>query len=103
MRYQQQGDTLYFHEKIPSSAKHDDKFDGIVQHGEATGHAHRLHGDGFRLYSDAKSGERYLRILKPTALRHEEHHEQMFAPGDYRIGIVREYDHFEEETRNVVD
>lgn len=101
MKLSQQGDVLLFSGKIPAGAEINEAFDGIVQHGEATGHKHQLHGDGFRLYT--KGDKRYLRIVKPTALRHEEHREIMLAPGDYRIGIVREYSHFDEEAREVVD
>lgn len=98
--YIQQGDTLYFPEKLPEKLtplKTD-----IVQEGEATGHAHRLHGDGFELF-ETPAKEKHLRLVAPTALRHEEHQEIILPPGDYRIGIVREYDHFKEEARRVAD
>ena len=104
MTYHQQGDTLYFKESIPTDAIEDmneQHSKGIVQHGEHTGHKHQLHGDGFRFYK--KQDKRYLRLLKPTPLKHEEHKEIMLQPGDYRIGIVREYDHFSEEAREVQD
>lgn len=105
MKYKQQGDVICYAEKIPEGAVEDmenaQHKAGIIQHGEATGHKHQLHGDGFRFYT--KDNTRYLRIVKPTALRHEEHDEQMFAPGDYRIGIVKEWDYDSEEERQVID
>lgn len=99
--YLQQGDTLYFSEAMPKDAVKT-KFDGVVQHGEATGHAHRLTGKDYEYFETPKK-ERYLRILKPTMLRHEEHKEIEIPAGDYRIDIVKEYDHFTEEARRVVD
>lgn len=35
--------------------------------------------------------------------RHEEHNEVTLPAGKYRIGIVREYDHFSEMERRVAD
>lgn len=101
--YYQQGDTLYYPCELPSGLK-ELKTD-VVQEGEATGHAHRLHGssDDYQLFENPKQKVKYLRIVKPVALRHEEHHEVLLPPGDYRIGIVREYDHFKEEAKQVVD
>lgn len=76
----------------------------VLQEGEHTGHAHRLHGDGFTVFEHPTTKQKHLRIVKaPVALRHEEHNKIDVPPGDYEVRIVKEYDHFEEETRNVVD
>lgn len=75
----------------------------VLQEGEATGHAHRLYGDGFTVFEEPKTKEKYLRLVQPAALRHEEHKQIDLPPGNYRIGIVREYDHFSEEARRVAD
>lgn len=75
----------------------------VVQHGEATGHAHRLDAGDWTLYSDVKNKTRHLRVVQPVSLRHEEHDPVTLAPGDYKINIVREYDHFKEEARQVAD
>jgi hypothetical protein len=82
---------------------------GVLQEGEHTGHAHRLHpleqrkekNPGFQLFE--KDGTLYAQIDETTALRHEEHKEILLAPGAYKIGIIREYDPFEKVVRNVVD
>lgn len=74
----------------------------VLQEGEHTGHAHRLYGDGFTVF-ETKEKQKYLRVVKPVALRHEEHKEIMIPPGDYVINITREYDHFLEESRQVQD
>jgi len=99
--YIQQGDTLYYPEALPEGLELLNT--NVVQEGEATGHAHRLSGDSFQLYQHPKTKEKFLRLVEPTALRHEEHKEIILPPGDYRIGIVREYDHFSEEARKVAD
>lgn len=101
MEYIQQGDTIYVKSTIPSDAQINKDFDGVVQHGESTGHAHRLHGDGFTMFQTKE--KRYLRLLKETPLRHEEHDEIKLPSGDYEVRIVREYDHFQDLTRPVVD
>lgn len=101
MKYLQQGDTLYF--PIDELPKNLIKIDtNTVQTGESTGHAHRLHGDGFTIF-ETKNNEKYLRVVKPTLLKHEEHKEITIPPGTYRVGIVREFDHFKEEARQVAD
>jgi hypothetical protein len=99
--YIQHGDTLYFPDIIPDGLPQL-KTD-IVQEGEATGHAHRLIGEDYVLFEEPVNQIKFLRVLKPTALRHEEHKEILLPSGDYRIGIVREYDHFKEEARKVAD
>ena len=73
-------------------------------HGEATGHAHRLHGDGFTVYDHPTTRRKHLRVVKDNVmLRHEEHKPFAIPPGDYVVEGVREYDHFDEEARQVVD
>lgn len=99
MKFIQQGDVLIKPSQIPSEAKKLDT--NVLQEGEFTGHAHRLHGDGYSVYQ--QHDQKYLRLLKPTALRHEEHKEIELPAGDYKIDIVREYDHFAEEARRVMD
>lgn len=106
--YFQQGDVLLFPAAIPKAAKRLET--NVLQHGEATGHAHRvqfLH-DGKRggaagVFEDPKSLAKFLRVEAPTDLAHEEHKRITLPPGEYRIGIVREYDHFSEEARQVQD
>ncbi len=99
MKYLQQGDVLLKPCEIPKSAK--DIKTNVLQEGEHTGHAHRLYGDGFTIYQDKDT--KYLRLVEPVMLKHEEHKEISLPAGDYVIGIVREYDHLEEEARNVID
>lgn len=101
MKQYQQGDVVLHTVAIPETAKKKELKNGIVQHGEATGHAHKLTGN-FE-YFETPQKTRHLRLLEPVALTHEEHNKIIIPPGEYRIGIVTEYDHFDEEARQVVD
>jgi len=118
MKQWQQGDTLYFTEPIPNSAIIHLCADGVIQWGEVTNHAHRIrmfrHGDmggslarieskTWEMLRDKNSGARYLRVKEPIEIDHEEHKTIMLPPGEYRIGIIQEYDHFAEEARRVQD
>jgi hypothetical protein len=71
--------------------------------GEVTGHAHRMQGDQCQVLIDRKTKTRYLRVVEPSDLTHEEHHTRTVPPGLYRIGIVREADHIEGLVRKVLD
>jgi hypothetical protein len=98
----QQGDVLFYKmKKMPKDLE--EQKTNIVQEGEATGHAHRLSGNDFKMFIEPKTKKRYLKILSATPLRHEEHKEIILPEGEYEIDIVREYDHFHEETRRVLD
>jgi hypothetical protein len=103
----QQGDVVLVPiKKIPADLEKVKA--SVLQEGEATGHAHRLHGDGFEIYApkgpyNNDTQRKHLRLLKPVSLKHEEHKEIELPPGDYEVRIVREYDHFEEEARRVAD
>jgi len=44
-----------------------------------------------------------LRVVNPVLLKHQEHSPIKLPPGDYKIGIQREYDPFEQIIREVAD
>jgi hypothetical protein len=74
----------------------------VLAEGEKTGHKHQIIEGDAELYEE--NGTLYLRVNSDQAiLAHEEHKHQVIKKGDYQIGIVREYDHFAEEARNVAD
>lgn len=103
--YQQQGDVLFFDEKtVPADAKKVPSVNGsfVLREGEATGHAHRVEAQDVELYEDG-SGTLWLSTSKPVEVTHEEHGAVTVGPGVVRIGTVEEYDHFEEEIREVRD
>lgn len=93
----QQGDCLLKVSKIDlDSAKRvagDLLFKGAQHH-------HRLRG-GFEMYD--QDGARHLRVVGSAELFHEEHKTIPLAPGEYRLDFVQEYDHFLEESRQVID
>lgn len=97
MNYFQQGDCLLkTTEKIPRSAK---KIDGdLLFKGQQ--HHHRLRGL-FKMYDN--EGIRLVKAIEPIELFHEEHKTISIPAGEYRLDFVQEYDHFLEESRQVID
>ena len=70
--------------------------------GEATGHHHTITEGDAELFEH--EGTMFLRVnSKEAILTHQEHGAITIPKGDYKIGIVREFDHFAEEARNVQD
>lgn len=98
MNLSQQGDVLAFEE--PFAVKGLKKVAGDLLH-KGQHHHHRLKGGRFQIYQGEKN--RFLRVEKNTQLVHEEHKPISLTKGDYRIGIVLEYDHMAEESRQVID
>lgn len=102
MIYFQNGDVLIFAEnQLPEGLFKLDH--GTLAYGEKTGHHHTLYDGDFEQYEDSRTKVRYLRVITPCNLKHQEHKPITIDPGIYRIGIVREMDHFSEEIRRVAD
>ncbi|MFH0825643.1 MAG: hypothetical protein V2B18_23045 [Pseudomonadota bacterium] len=100
MKYYQQGDILI--KPVKAIPKNAGKLsDNVLARGEATGHAHVAWGVDALLY---RSGERlYLNAPNGAEIKHEEHGPITVPRGTYLIEKVREYDHFVERPRTVVD
>ncbi len=96
----QQGDVLIQTHNIPAEAQ---KFNStILAEGEATGHVHEVKGKDFELLKQGQ--ELFLRIQSgDCSVLHAEHNEVLIPPGEYKVGIVQEYDHLKEEARAVRD
>lgn len=94
----QQGDVLLFPVTEVKGKKIDNK---PLALGEVTGHCHAVTKGDFQLYEDG--GTLYLSAKSECALTHEEHGLVTVAPGEYRVGIVREYSYADEEARRVAD
>lgn len=77
------------------------KIDSILAEGEVTGHAHRLTVKTDVMERD--DGVREFAIDTDVDLVHEEHGTVTLPAQEYESGIVREYDHFAEEARQVAD
>lgn len=77
--------------------------DGILQHGTATGHFHQAQGCSVQVTE--LDGRIHLQAPKGARIVHQEHKPFYIAPRPegYDRLIVREYDHFAEEAREVVD
>ena len=79
-------------------------------YGEAHGHIHKLFrmqdpelgSISFKLKVD-HDGNRFLHVLEPTLLKHQEHSPRIIPPGSYKIGVQREYDPFTKLVRKVID
>lgn len=98
----QQGDVLIEAATIPATTR--PRPEGVLAHGEATGHAHRLTAASDGLLVEAEDGTLYLRVGPGGAtIQHEEHGPVTVPPGAYVVRQVREYDHFAEEARVVRD
>lgn len=96
----QQGDvTIKPVDAIPTEAVATDN--RVLAEGEATGHKHVAVAEDVRLF--LHEGTLFMRAPHGTTVVHEEHRVLEIPAGDYQIGIVREYDHFAEVARRVVD
>ena len=73
----------------------------VLADGEATGHQHVASGEGVAVLEVA--GQRYLDAPDGAEVIHPEHHRISVPPGVYRIEQVREFDHFAERARRVMD
>ena len=95
----QQGDVLL---QVVSEIKGKKLNHLTLAKGEATGHHHTIAKGNAELYDH--EGTLFLRVNSEEAeLTHQEHSTITIPKGDYKIGIVREYDHWAEEAKNVRD
>ncbi len=98
-----QGDVnLIAVNEIPNNAKKVKRTDRgyVLAEGEVTGHTHRITAD-VDLYE--VDGVLYLKNDAPVEITHEEHHPVTVPPGKWKVGITREFDHLQQEARNVAD
>lgn len=109
MKMYRQGDVLLVTvDSMPENAQDVTESDRIVlAYGEVTGHAHALYEPQTEETPHGKARlldtgfERFLKVLEPTQLKHEEHTAIDLAPGVYRVIQQREYT--DEEARWVED
>lgn len=69
--------------------------------GEATGHYHQSESETSSLWD--VGGAIVLDAPDGTDVTHQEHETIVLPPGQYDRHIVREWDHFENESREVMD
>ena len=93
--YFQQGDCLFSIESgLPYGAvkcEHNIAGEGLIRHIQKGGELYD-HGD-----------DRYLVVEKSASINHPEHKDTVLAEGVYKISKVMEYDHWKEESRQVID
>ncbi len=96
----QQGDVLIESCSIPVGLSV--KSDNHLAEGEATGHFHEAVGVGVSVL-EGSGDSLFLSVPNGAEVTHQEHGTVKVPAGDYKVRIVREYDHFREEARKVVD
>lgn len=100
-KYMRHGDVFIIETNdIPKEATESEE--KVLEYGEVTGHAHRFYGDSAVLLK-TKDGKKFLRVVQPTDLKHEEHETRTIPPGDYEIRRTLETDHMSGVTRQVAD
>lgn len=62
----------------------------VLQEGSATGHAHAIKQRAASLHA-TDDGARYLHVVEPVDLTHEEHTTITIPAGDYRVSIHHEH------------
>jgi hypothetical protein len=97
----QQGDVILI--KVNCDLRQGKKLNHLIlAEGEATGHSHQIVSGIATLI--AVGNKTILHVLSDYAkLDHEEHKEINVPKGKWEVKKVREYDHFEEEIRQVID
>ena len=109
MSYIQHGDVLIKQvSSIPKNAKIKKNNRGIVlAEGETTGHAHVIQEkENVELFELDNTLYINVKNNSHVTVTHEEHKPIIIdlpGTGFYEIGIVKEYDHFAEEARSVID
>lgn len=98
-----QGDVILVAGKIPVNCKAVSKTDRgfILAKGETTGHAHVV-VDDIGLFEDS-NGTLWINAPEEFTIQHEEHNAVQVPAGTYEVRIAKEYDHFAEEARKVMD
>lgn len=95
--YLQQGDVLLKQQKQPDNFLLEEINGDLLWKGE--NHHHRMRGQ----FKIMKSGDDIYLSSNGATMFHEEHKDIDVPEGFYKLDIVREYDHWAEESRRVID
>lgn len=98
MGYIQNGDVL-LHQHVGDMPGTPLKGEALLHKGQ--NHHHILRGGAFLIIQG--ESVKFLDVAEDTELTHEEHKTLVIPRGQYRIGFVQEYDHWLEESRNIID
>lgn len=103
----QQGDIIFIRVNgAPSKkGKPTNVSDGVIAHGELTGHAHRvMEAPGLEYTLERyEDGTMYMRAVSPVTIQHEEHRPVVLDPGEYEVRHVQVFDYAELKPRPVAD
>jgi hypothetical protein len=94
MKYYQAGDVIL---KQVESTKGKKIASNLLWKGQ--NHHHRVKGK----FAIKKDGSQIYLESSGCILYHEEHKDIKIPKGKYELSIVQEYDHFLEESKNVID
>ena len=100
-----QGDVVFIPvDKMPSGKTIKHNGSDVLALGETTGHKHLITvARPDQMIITILDGNKFINLLSPAVVTHEEHGDIALAPGIYRIGAEREVDYFSMTTRNVID
>jgi hypothetical protein len=104
MKQVQQGDVLFLAvEAVKGKEVKPDERGYVFVEGETTGHCHAIKDtEAVKVYEE--NGVKYVRVIAEKAVvEHQEHAPVVLPRGNYKIGIVQEYDWFADEIRSVKD
>ncbi len=92
-------------EKLPDGfSGYEKQKDGVLAHGEMTGHCHMLEGGVAEVRVDpGNTVNRFIEIAETVVLKHQEHREITLPPGVYRSFLQQEYDPYTKKLRQVQD
>lgn len=108
--YIQQGDVILHFDSVPTDAIL--REDAILAEGEVTGHKHAIAEPARAQLLEKTVADlgkvTYVKVKGNTGVKHEEHHYMPLMidenpTGEYRMGIVKEFDPFTKRLNQVKD
>lgn len=96
--YYQQGDVLLKEIDKKAIKGVEVKDDNVIK---SASNQHSLGNGNYAIYKD--NDDVYLEIKSQTEVLHQEHDKLVIPTGFYKVVTVLEYDHFLEESKEVID
>lgn len=104
-KFKHQGDVKFVPvAEMPKGKEVKHNGSDVLALGETTGHKHVITvARPEMMIITVLDGNKFINLLGPAVVTHEEHSDIALAPGIYRIGAEREVDWFAQTTRKVID
>lgn len=105
MKWYQQGDVILEPvNNLPKDGKRlePNQYGYVLAEGEVTNHRHVIDKVADIEFIE-KDGLFYIQNKQPITIKHEEHKPIVLPSGIWKVRGVKEYDHFKEEARRVID